>query len=120
MDLREQVHLCGWHFRMKRLMHEMMEDYTDFLLQVLDKPYRATPPDYVIISEDMAYKTASMISPAMMREFMLPHYKRLTRFMKDSGTLAAVSLNGRCTPVKLNNPLLLPISKTSTVLISCH
>jgi uroporphyrinogen decarboxylase len=33
----------------------------------------------------MAFKNAPMLSPDAMREFMLPHYKRLYRFFKDRG-----------------------------------
>ena len=33
----------------------------------------------------MAYKTASMISPAMVREFMWPRYRKLVRFLRDQG-----------------------------------
>ena len=41
--------------------------------------------DYCILNEDMAYKHASMISAAMMREFMVPRYKRLIEFFKGHG-----------------------------------
>jgi len=33
--------------------------------------------DYIGYHEDMAYKTGSMISPAMFREFMTPYYRRI-------------------------------------------
>jgi len=43
------------------------------------------PPDYVFFNEDMAYKGASLISPKMVREFMLPGYRQLTSFLKECG-----------------------------------
>jgi len=67
------------------LVHEMMEYWTWFIMELLDQPLRHIKVDQVVLSEDMAYKTASMISPRDMREFMLPRYKRLYRFFKDRG-----------------------------------
>jgi uroporphyrinogen decarboxylase len=41
--------------------------------------------DYVYFNEDMAYKTASMISPAMVKEFLWPGYRRFVRFFRERG-----------------------------------
>jgi uroporphyrinogen-III decarboxylase len=46
--------------------------------------------DEIILSEDMAYKGQSMLSPAKIREFMVPRYKRLYNFFKDKGVEAVV------------------------------
>jgi len=67
------------------LVHEMMEYWTWFIMELLDEPLSHIHVDEVILSEDMAYKTQPMISPAHMREFMVPRYKRLYRFFKDKG-----------------------------------
>jgi len=67
------------------LVHEMMEYRTWFIMELLKEPLSQIKVDYVILNEDMAYKTASMLSPAMMREFMLPRYKRLYEFFKGNG-----------------------------------
>ena len=67
------------------LVHEMMDFWTWFIVELLKEPLRHIKVDLVILNEDMAYKTASMISPAMMREFMLPRYKRLYDFFKSNG-----------------------------------
>ena len=68
-----------------RLAHDMMEHVTVFLIELLDRALRCEMIDAVTLSEDMAYKTASMISPPMFREFMLSRYKRLVRTIKDAG-----------------------------------
>ena len=65
--------------------HAMMEHWTDFLIELLREPLSKIKVDAVTLNEDMAYKTAAMLSPAMMREFMLPRYERLYRFFKDCG-----------------------------------
>jgi uroporphyrinogen decarboxylase len=72
------------------LVHEMMEFWTGFLMDMLDEPLRRLQVEEVMLNEDMAYKTASMISPADMREFMLPRYERLHRFFHERGVHALV------------------------------
>ncbi|MGQ9731227.1 MAG: uroporphyrinogen decarboxylase family protein [Candidatus Zipacnadales bacterium] len=67
------------------LVHEMMEYWAWFLMELLDEPLRKIKVDKVCLNEDMAYKGKSMISPAHIREFMLPHYKRLNAFFKERG-----------------------------------
>ena len=68
-----------------RLVHELMEFWTDFVIRMLDEPLSRIKVDKVTLNEDMAYKTAAMLSPAMMREFMLPRYKRIYSFLKSKG-----------------------------------
>jgi hypothetical protein len=66
-------------------VHAMMDHWTTFLIELLREPLARIKVDAVTLNEDMAYKTAAMISPAMMREFMLPRYERIYRFLKDAG-----------------------------------
>jgi uroporphyrinogen decarboxylase len=63
----------------------MMEYWTWFITELFDEPLRAIKVDLVILNEDMAFKTHAMISPRMMREFMLPRYLRLYQFFKERG-----------------------------------
>jgi len=67
------------------LVHEMMDFWTEFLIRVYDPVLSRLKADYVIISEDMAYKTQAMISPPMMREFMVPRYRRMIDFFHEKG-----------------------------------
>ena len=73
-----------------KLVHEMFEFWTWFMMELLDEPLRHIKVDEIILSEDMAYKGQSMLSPAKMDEFMMPHYRRLYRFLKDRGVEAVV------------------------------
>jgi uroporphyrinogen-III decarboxylase len=77
--------LCLMCVEQPALVHEMMEYWTWFLLTLMDEPLRQIKVDWVTLNEDMAYKTAAMLSPAMMRRFMLPCYRRLCSFFKDKG-----------------------------------
>ncbi len=84
--------LCALCADNPTLVAEMMEFWTDFLLALLDEPLRAVHVDYVVINEDMAYKHAAMLSPAMMRRYMLPNYRRLYARLKERG-VACVAMD---------------------------
>ena len=67
------------------LVHEMMEYWTWFIMEICREPFSHLRVDHVTMQEDMAYKHAAMISPQHIREFMLPHYKRLHQFFAEKG-----------------------------------
>lgn len=67
------------------LVHEMMEHITNFNMNVTERAMMDGMIDCISISEDMAYKHASMISPEMFREFMLPRYRRMISHFKNLG-----------------------------------
>lgn len=66
-------------------VQEMVDFWTDFGLQTLEPILDQVALDCVQISEDMAYKAHSMISPAMTRRFLLPTWKQWTEAIKASG-----------------------------------
>jgi len=72
-----------------RLVHEMMDYWTWFIMELLDEPLRNIKVDETVLSEDMAFKTQSMISPQDIRTFMLPRYKKLYQFFKERGVECA-------------------------------
>jgi hypothetical protein len=67
------------------LVQEMIDFYTDFVLQTLSPILAQVELDYVQIAEDMAYKLHSMISPAMTRRFLLPTWEKWTTAIRASG-----------------------------------
>ena len=67
------------------LVHEMMEYVADFTVVALERALSEVDVDYVFFNEDMAYKTASMISPKMVKQFMWPRYRKIVRFLRDKG-----------------------------------
>lgn len=62
-----------------------LDAYTDVILAVLEEGLARVRVDQLWFGEDFAYKTASLLSPAMFREFMLPRYKRVTDFARARG-----------------------------------
>lgn len=67
------------------LAHEMMEFIGDFIVESTKKALESVKVDYFNFFEDLAHKTAPLISPSIFREFMLPQYKRVIAFMKSKG-----------------------------------
>ena len=57
------------------LVREMIDFWTDFIARLLEKALAYVVPDEFHLSEDMAYKCFSMISPGMTREFLTPAYR---------------------------------------------
>ena len=98
--------LCTMCCDAPTLVHEMMDHVVDFTIAALDRGLDDVVPDYVYFNEDMAYKTASMISPAMVREFMWPGYRRLVRFFRQKGVTVLImdcdGYNGQLIPVWLD------------------
>jgi len=78
---------CTWFVDEPKLVDEMMEFLKDYACELIDRALADVSPtlDCVIISEDMAYKTASMISPAMVRRFMLPRYREIVARLRRHG-----------------------------------
>ncbi len=67
------------------LVHEMMEYWTWFIMELLREPLSHIQVDVMVINEDMAFKPQAMLSPASIREFMRPRYERLYEFLKSHG-----------------------------------
>lgn len=78
-QLREWVgleNLCMMMIEDPDFVQHMIDAWTGFTCETLDRILRHVTPDQVGFSEDMAYKAHSMISPAMVRKFLLPSYHR--------------------------------------------
>lgn len=67
------------------LMHEMMNFLADFTIEVIRKCLDEVNVDYFVFWEDMAFKTASLISPKMFRDFMLEPYQRVSDLVHSRG-----------------------------------
>jgi len=65
-----------------KLLKDLNEFFLRFIIEYWDRIIPAIRPDCVLIWEDMASKTGSMISPAMFQEFLVPCYRRLIDFFR--------------------------------------
>lgn len=66
-------------------IREMVDFWTDFVSRTMARVLDAGIVDRIFISEDMAYKEKSMISPAMTREFLQPAYLRWVTEARQAG-----------------------------------
>jgi len=64
------------------MMHEMMEFYADFTIEVSKSILEEIDTEYFNLSEDFAMKTGPLLSPYTFKEFIFPHMKRLVTFLK--------------------------------------
>ena len=66
-------------------VEEMSRFWAGFVFATLAPILERVQLDYVLVSEDMAYKEHSMISPAMVRRFLLPAYQQWAPAIRGSG-----------------------------------
>jgi len=67
------------------LVEDMMETVLQLEMAMVKRVTRDIRLDWVWYWEDMAYKSGPMISPKMVRTFMLPRYERLNKVIRDAG-----------------------------------
>ena len=87
-QLREWVgmeNLCMLMIDDPEFVSEMAEFWTDFVSATVGRISEHVQLDALRLSEDMAYKAHSMISPQMVRQFLMPAYRRWVREIVDSG-----------------------------------
>jgi len=68
------------------LLAEMVATVADCILGVLERVF-AEPVDfdYAHMWEDMCYNGGPLMSPQAFRRFLLPHYKRISAFLRQRG-----------------------------------
>ena len=87
-QMREWVgmeNLCMMMIDDPDFVMDMADAWTEFISATLKQITDRVELDNVHISEDMAFKAHSMISPQMVRHFLMPAYKRWEREIKSSG-----------------------------------
>jgi uroporphyrinogen decarboxylase len=67
------------------LIERMLDDRLEFYFRTYKKPVADTKPDIAFIWEDMSYIHGPLLSPDLVRKYLLPRYKKLCNFFKDMG-----------------------------------
>jgi uroporphyrinogen decarboxylase len=89
--------------RYPELIKEIMDFCAEFQTGVLHRALDDLDIDFVIISEDMAYKNGPMIGPGTVKEFMSTAYHEIAKFFREHGVkILIVDSDG-------NVELLIPI-----------
>ena len=79
------------------LVHDIMDYLTDFWLKIFEKVCSKVKVDIIHMWEDMSGKQGSLISPNMIREFMVPNYKKIKAFTdKHDIPIFSVDTDGNC------------------------
>ena len=90
-------HLFYNYFDAPDLIHDIQRTFTELWIAVYEEVLAQTDVDMAVIWEDISAGSGSMVSPAMMREFMVPYYQRLTSFLKEHGVqIIFVDTDGDC------------------------
>ena len=80
-----------------KLIHDIQRTFTELWIAIYEEVLSQTDVDLFIIWEDISAGSGSMVGPSMIREFMLPYYKRLTGFLKAHGVKTIfVDTDGNC------------------------
>ncbi len=66
-------------------VREMIAFWQDFISRLLARIFRDYVPDYIVISEDMAYKSKPMVGPEQSRKFLLDCWRAWTEQAKAAG-----------------------------------
>ena len=77
--------LCMMFYDDPTFIREMIQFWKDFVARLMEKTLNYIVPDEVHLSEDMAYKSFSMVSPKMVREFLLPTWKHWGDIIRSAG-----------------------------------
>jgi uroporphyrinogen decarboxylase len=102
-NLMGDEHLLVTYYDDPALIHEIQEHWVWLYRQIIDEVTAHLQLDYVLLWEDMAYKTGPLISPALFREFMLPYYQEIVSHIRSKGIdLVFVDTDG-------NAEVLLPL-----------
>ena len=98
--------LCIFCIEKPDLVVEMFEFWADYNMRLYEPILDEVVPDEILFDEDIAFKTASFISPQMVTDLMCPAYRRMIRFFRNKGarliTAASDGFLGELIPVWLD------------------
>ena len=77
--------LCTLFYDDPTFLRQMIGFWSDFVAEMLERIFSIFLPDEVHLSEDMAFKGFSMISPAMAHEYLVPVWSRWGRIVAKAG-----------------------------------
>jgi uroporphyrinogen decarboxylase len=78
-------HYCIAIYDDPALVERILDGRVDMVKKLYARAFKNGDADYVQLWEDMAYKTAPLISPAFIREHMVERYKEITGTFRAGG-----------------------------------
>lgn len=73
------------YYEQPELIHAINSQHVEFQIEHINIIKEQIDIDYACFFEDMAYKTGSLISPAIFDEFMKPYYEKIVAHLKKCG-----------------------------------
>ncbi len=96
-DLFGEENLLVMYYDDPQLIRDLLDHLIDLWIAIFERILKDVKVDCALILEDMAYKNGPMISPQMVREFMVPAYKKVTSFLRDNGVdIILLDTDGDC------------------------
>jgi len=93
-----EISFFGWHrdlmgvenlllayYDQPELIHAISRYHVYFIRELYSRILRDVQADFVFIWEDMSFKNGSLVSPDVVREFMLPYYHEIVEFFRGYG-----------------------------------
>ncbi len=97
------AHIMGYenlflnYYDKPELIHDIQRTFTDLWIAIYSEILSQTDVDLFVFWEDMSAGKGPMISNPIIKEFMVPYYKRMTDFLKSRGVNAIfVDTDGYC------------------------
>lgn len=95
--LMGEMNLFTGYYDHPELIEHMNGYFAELWISLWDEAPRVVKPDAAWFFEDMCYRNGPLISPALFREIMSPHYRAITRFLDDHGVgVRIVDTDGNC------------------------
>jgi len=76
------------------LMNRINDDQYEFIIKTIDRICKYASLQFIVLGEDMSYKTGSMISKALFDEFLAPYYAKTAEYIKSRGIKAIIDSDG--------------------------
>jgi uroporphyrinogen decarboxylase len=87
-------------YKEPEFIKEVMEFCAEFHVEALRRGLEDVDIDYVIMSEDMAYKNGPMIGPEAVRKYMGSAYRSIVKFFREHGVkVIGVDSDGNVEPL---------------------
>lgn len=118
------AHLLGyeklfyWYYDEPKLLHDMLHTFTDVWIAVYEEVLSQVEVDHIHFWEDISAGTGSMVSLDIVKDFMLPYYRRMIDFLKARGMrIFFVDTDGDCNALI---PLFLSVGVTGMYPFETH
>ncbi|MBQ8409263.1 MAG: hypothetical protein IJY39_10420 [Clostridia bacterium] len=99
-ELMGEENLCIAYYEDPELIEDILNTISDTAFKVLDRVSDLITVDNLTVHEDMAGKSGPMIGPNLVKEYMLPYYRRIWDMLSQKGTrLFSQDSDGNINPI---------------------